>query len=177
MRLFGDFICGASHWMAEVVDDKYQSTILSLRHNNSVILLKQTLFEEEMSATRRYDSLFDLWLVHLANLISVNTRAVDNDLGLNGELFAFRIKFVYAHASYNLTCLVLDEAFEFDVVGESRARLSWSIPVHSRCKEGVKVHPRIMHLRLGHHGAVVAVEGLAVWVLVPQLLLPQQTWP
>jgi len=148
MRLLADLICGSGHWVAEVVDDKDQSAILSLRNDNTMILLQQTLFEDEMRATRRYDSLLDLWLVHLSNFICMNTCAVDNDLGLDWEFFAFWIIFIDTHATYDLSSIILYETFEFDVVGKCRTSLPWSIPINGSCKEGVQVHPRVVHLSL-----------------------------
>jgi len=42
--------------------------------------------------------------------------AIDNYFSFNWELFSLWVKFVNAHAANNLACIILDEAFEFNVV-------------------------------------------------------------
>ena len=117
MRLVAELVSRSSHGMAEVVDDEDEPSVLRFRHDNAMVILEKPFLENEVSATRRHNPLVSIWLVHLPNLVSVHTRTVNNYFSLDREFFAFRVKLIHAHASHYLTTLVLNEAFEFDIVG------------------------------------------------------------
>ena len=137
MRLVAQLVCGSSHGMAEVVDDENEPAILRFRHDDSVVVLEEPFFKNEMSATRRHNPLANIWLVHLSNLVGVHTCTINDYFGLDRELFTLRVKLIHAHAPNYLTTLVFNETFEFDIVGESGASLPLSIPIHCSCKESV----------------------------------------
>lgn len=111
MRLVAELVSGSSHGMAEVVDDEDEPSVLRFRHDNTMVILEKPFLKNEVSATRRHNSLASFWLVHLPNLVSVHTRTVNNYFGLDREFFAFRVKLIHAHASDYLTTLILNETF------------------------------------------------------------------
>jgi hypothetical protein len=100
----------AYHRVTEVVNDEEQSAVRGRRNDYTVVFLgNHAFFENEVCAAGGDDSVFNFRFVHATELVSVDTRAVDNNLSLDSELFTVRVHFVDAHAANNLALVILNE--------------------------------------------------------------------
>lgn len=142
-----------------------------------MVLLEQALLEHEMSASAWNDTLLGLWVVHLTDVVRVDSCTVDNDLGFDGELFALRIEFVDTDASDDVSLIIFHEGLKFDVVGQSCSSHAWDEAIHSCSEQTVEVHAAVMHLRLLHHGPVPAIQHLHLRVLLAKQALSNDAGP
>ena len=177
VRFIADFICSPCHRMPKVIDDENETAVFGFGDDYPLILLQHALFKNEMGAAGWNDTFGEVWLVHLSDFVSVNTRAVHDNLGLDWELFAFRIKLVNAHTPNDFAIFIFDKAFELNVVRQRGASLPLCKPVNSRCKESVEVHARVVHLGFGHEGTVAVVQGFDFGVFASQSRLAEHGGP
>ena len=106
----------------------------------------------------------------------MHSGAVDNDFGFHWELFAFRVLTIDTDSTDDLAAVVFEESFKLNVVSKRGTFHAWDEIVHSRGKEAVKVHPRVVHLGLRHDRAPLTMQRFYIWISLAQFALAHDAW-